>query len=295
MKTLLISLILLMTFSSQAFASIGTDTWFISPRQAKTHLPRSTVLDVRSASAFGMGHIPGSVRVSWQQFSKPSGPEHGELLEPEALQEAIRKVGVSNQIPVVVIGDANEGWGEEGRIVWMLRALGHKHVAMVDGGIKALKRAKFGTRMGTSATPQPGNFTIEVDQSLVASHDDVKKAMKAARTILVDTREAREFSGKTPYGEKRGGHVPGAKHLYFKELMDKNGMILPREEIEKKLDALGITTTTPVIAYCTGGIRSAWLVAVLQHYKFKASNYPGSMWHWASMPAEEFPLQSAQN
>lgn len=293
MKFLCVLLFVLGIVPMDAFA-VSPDAWFITPREARTHLPRSTVLDVRSKAAFSMGRIPGSVHVTWEQFSQPKGPNHGELLPPDRLQEELRKVGVSNQIPVVVIGDGRDGWGEEGRIVWMLRAMGHKRAAAIDGGMSALKKAGIGTSPGLSGTVERGLFKIEVDSSLIASGEDVLKAMKQPRTILVDTRELREYQGSTPYGESRGGHVPSSKHLHFKDLMDKDGFILRGPDLAKKLDEFGITTTTPVIAYCTGGIRSAWLVAVLQQSRFTASNYAGSMWHWASLPASTHPLEKVK-
>lgn len=292
MKMFLIFLVLIV-LPSTSFA-VSQDTWIINARAAKTHLPRSTVLDVRSKTAYSFGHIPNSIHISWQQFSKPSGSEHGELLADEELQEAIRKVGVYNQIPVIVIGDPQEGWGEDGRIVWMLRALGHTKVALVDGGMKALKDAGFQTVVGLSPKVEPGNFTISKNAELFADDTAVQAAMRQPRTVLVDTREKREFDGKTPYGEKRGGHVPTAKHLYFRDLLDANGFILKPDQLATKLDALGISKSTPVIAYCTGGIRSGWMVTVLRQAGYTASNYPGSMWDWAAKPAASHPLEKAK-
>lgn len=289
MKMFLIFLIL-MVLPTTSFA-VSADTWVINARTAKTHMPRSTVLDVRSKTAYAFGHIPNSIHISWQQFSKPSGSQHGELLPDAELQEAIRQVGVSNQISVIVIGDPEDGWGEDGRIVWMLRAMGHHKVALVDGGMKALKDAGFTTVVGMSPRVEPGNFTIAKSSDLIADAAAVQAAIRQPRTILVDTREKREFEGKTPYGEKRGGHVPTAKHLYFRDLLDEKGYILKPEALAAKLDAVGISKSTPVIAYCTGGIRSGWMVTVLRNAGYTASNYPGSMWDWAAKPAASHPLE----
>jgi thiosulfate/3-mercaptopyruvate sulfurtransferase len=50
-----------------------------------------------------------------------------------------KALGVSGDVPVVVVACSVKGWGEDGRIVWTLRTLGHPAAVFVDGapGIKA--------------------------------------------------------------------------------------------------------------------------------------------------------------
>jgi thiosulfate/3-mercaptopyruvate sulfurtransferase len=47
---------------------------------------------------------------------------------------------------------------------------------------------------------------------------------------------------------------------------------------------------TPVIAYCTTGIRAGFVTAVLRNAGIDARNYAGSMTEWAAYPAEAYPL-----
>jgi thiosulfate/3-mercaptopyruvate sulfurtransferase len=113
-----------------------------------------------------------------------------------------------------------------------------------------------------------------------------------ALTIL-DSREPREYQGATPYGESRGGCVPGAIALYYRQLLREDGFLKPEAEIRQILADKGVQGEE-VVAYCTGGVRSAWLVAVLQSLdapRFRGVyNYPGSMWEWSSRPASDCPL-----
>lgn len=275
----------ILLFSSSALAG----GWILPAPDALPLLEDATILDVRSAPAFALGHVVGSARVTWEQFSQPDGPSHGELLDDAKLQAAIESVGVRADSTVIVIGDP-QGWGEDGRIVWMLRAVGHQHAFAVDGGYAALKAAGAKTQMGTGAKPRAGKFSIAWDRKLIATTQDVADA-RSTSTVVIDVRETREFHGKTPYGEARGGHVPGAKHLWFKDLRADDGRLLPRDRIVAILAKRGITMETPVIAYCTGGIRSGWVVMVLQSLGYNASNYAGSMWKWASLPAQTYPLE----
>jgi thiosulfate/3-mercaptopyruvate sulfurtransferase len=263
--------------------------WVISADDAKQLLAGGnvTVLDTRGRVAFLRGHVPGAVRVDWTTFSQPRKPHRGKLLPAAQLQAELRKVGVQANRPVVVVGAAPKDWGEDGRIVWMLRAAGHKRAAFVDGGHAALVRAGVATSM-RSAEPKATDFVVRWTPDYSADRDEVRDIKGA---VVIDTREGREYHGGTPYGESRGGPVPGAKHLHFKSLLADDGTLLRHKEILARLGALGATPSTPIIAYCTGGVRSGWLVAVLLAAGFSdVRNYAGSMWEYAAAPAAQYPL-----
>lgn len=249
------------------------------------------ILDARSGYKYKLKHVKGAAHAPWKMFSVRKSPNAGELLPPRQVQAKLRALGVSNDRVVLVVGDPKGGWGEEGRIVWMLRALGHDRAAMVNGGFGAMVKAGAKTTRLFKPTIKPGTFKATPQPDLSASHRDVQKAIKQTATVVLDVREKREYIGKTPYGESRGGHVPGAKHLYFKDLLAPSGKLLSKTKLEAKLKQYGITRNQRVIAYCTGGVRSAWLVVVLKHLGFaNASNYAGSMWQWSAFDKKSHPL-----
>ena len=58
-----------------------------------------------------------------------------------------------------------------------------------------------------------------------------------------------------------------------------------------RLKKAGIPSNKQVVVYCTGGVRSGWLVMLLADLGYKdARNYAGSMWEWAARPAKDYPL-----
>lgn len=274
-------------------------SWVVSAEAAKIHLGKNggMILDTRPSSEFSADNIQGSENVNWQTFSMTEEAERGELL---ALDEIGKHLdGLTKKQWVFIVGNPSEGWGEDGRIVWMLQALGHTNAALIDGGFAAAKTAGISgpapkeepstvpTTMGT----KPKGYQPSVSAfAFSATADDVKAAIDSDIQII-DVREKREFDGETPYGETRGGHVPTAKHLHYKSLLDAQGNLLSRKQIREVLIKAGIDPTKPSIAYCTGGVRSAWLTAVLVAIDIDATNYAGSMWQWASYPAADYPLE----
>lgn len=141
---------------------------------------RITVLDARDEKAFRRGHLEGAVRVDWTQLrrgvlARRLPAREGRL--PEDLDELARDfaaLGVDAERPVLVCGAGSSGWGEEGRIAWMLRYLGHKDVAVLDGGCQAWGRAGR-PLVRTLTRPSRGRFLARPDEDLRASLAEVDR------------------------------------------------------------------------------------------------------------------------
>lgn len=270
-------------------------TWIVSPEEAQ-HLILSgaTWLDARQFPLPRYRPVRGAVSVRWQWFSRSDAPHRGQLLaDDDRLTQQLRAVGVSLDRPVVVMGDATGGWGEEGRIVWMLRSLGHEAAVWVDGGFAALRA------LGLPRSPgvPPGQFSVRRVGDYSLDLAQVRSRLNSGNITILDSREPREYAGATPYGERRGGHLPGAVLLYYRELLREDGFLKDRDTIRQILRDRGVSGE--VVAYCTGGVRSAWLVTVLRSLNLpevrQAYNYPGSMWEWSARSAADCPLESNEN
>ncbi|MBI3890360.1 MAG: hypothetical protein HY303_02395, partial [Candidatus Wallbacteria bacterium] len=154
---------------------------------------RAAVLDARTPAAYRKGHLAGARNVAWDSFSDPSGPLAKGKLNPDTavLGRLLGALGVHRDRPVVVYGDPLGGWGEEGRIAWMLEYLGHADVHVLDGGVNAwtaaggtlsqdVPHADTGT---FDAHPNPGNSVVV---------EDVQKAMAVPGAVILDTRTSEE-------------------------------------------------------------------------------------------------------
>lgn len=255
-------------------------------------------LDARDRSTFLQEHILGARPIAWETLSDSTEPYRGRLNgDDEELTGILRRLGVSEDRAVVVVGQPPDGWGEDGRVAWALRALGHSTAVIVDGGHEALVDAGLDTTSGDPSSIEPTLFVIERDPLLDIDATELQELVRNDGTtnqgvVFIDTRERREYEGGTPYGESRGGHLPGAIHLHYQELLSVDGFLRSRQSMLSTLSTHGVTTDQEVIAYCTGGIRSGWLVVVMRELGFaRARNYAGSMWEWSAGDPELFPLE----
>ncbi|MGB3614957.1 MAG: rhodanese-like domain-containing protein [Elainellaceae cyanobacterium] len=273
---------------SAAETAQWADQWIVSAEDAVQIIQETDaiVLDPRTTA---VSRLTSAVPVSWPAFTQSDAIHRGKLLESDQiLARKLGALGIANDVPVLVAGDPL-AWGEDGRIVWMLRTLGHPAVAMVNGGHAALADA-LATQNVRVSQPSPASFDVQRDPRWSIDRDRLQDALNNDNVVVIDSRSAAEYQGKTPHGERRGGHVPGAEHLHFKALIDDAGHLLPQSALMAKLTQAGITADKTIITYCTGGVRSAWLAVVLADLGFEVKNYPGSMWEWASSPPEQYPL-----
>jgi thiosulfate/3-mercaptopyruvate sulfurtransferase len=258
--------------------------WIISGQEARQYIHRgATLLDAR-----GKTWRPTSVpRIRWQWFTQRQPGRRGMLLDADAqIQTRLDRLGVTAG-PVVVVGDPQTGWGQEGRIVWMLRSLGHPSACWVDGGWAALGAA--GRERSPSRIDPPFRLCRTDRWSIDRSGLQRGLGMTPPPWRLIDTRTPAEYHGAILHGERRGGHIPGAILFSHRDWLTPDGYLQTQEALQQ-LHRQGIMPTTPVVAYCTGGIRSAWLVTVLTQWGYQAKNYAGSLWDWSEGSAADCPL-----
>lgn len=283
---------LVFLFSSSLFASeklSGVKGWFISaPEALYLHGQGAVFVDAREGIKFS--GIPKSIPLGWQEISRKEFPHQGNLIEASEAKELLRKKSLYPDKIVLVFGDTIGGWGEEGRIVWSLRTLGFSKAFIVDGGINSLKKASNSSVPIRPELLSKINSSDSNDKNWSADSKFVLSQLSDKKFAFIDTREEREFLGQTPYGESRGGHLPGAKWIYYKQFLDEDGYLLSESKILAKLYELGISKDKTVISYCTGGVRSGWMTSVLVSLGYNAKNYAGSMWEWSSKGDENHPL-----
>lgn len=249
---------------------------FVQPQSIP---PDAVILDARPASEYRAGHVPGAVRVSWSRY-RDGWFRVGRLPDNlDKLARKLEKLGVDDERPVVVYDAAHEGWGQAGRVAWMIGYLGHEDVRILDGGYAA-----WVDNGGEPTTDRPdverGSFTVQTRSSWRATIDDVQHATENDDVVILDVRSEKEYEGARPYFSKRGGHIPGARHLYWKDLLDEDGK--RRTDVSDLMSDLGIDPDTQVITYCTGGVRSAEVLFLLSEAGYKVRNYDGSWWEWSA-------------
>ena len=115
-----------------------------------------------------------------------------------------------------------------------------------------------------------------------ATAADVLAWLGQADLQLLDARDAGQFSGARRRGP-RGGHIPGAVNLPRELFFAEEGGFLPKEEIGRRIDRLGLRPDRQTVAYCNGGVAATVVLFHLHRLGFsRLSNYDGSWNEWGA-------------
>lgn len=248
--------------------------------------PGLVILDGRPMMGFLMSHIPGAINVDWKAFSDQRAPSKG-ILHPDrsVLEQKIGALGIGNDSRVVCYADPVNGYGEDGRLYWMLSYLGHADVSILDGGWTKWQREKRPIERGPAKPPQPAHFTAAPRPDLLLEREELKRRMAAQEeTAVIDARTPGEYRGQGMGG--RGGHVPGAVNIPWNGFYNADGSIKPPEAIASALAQQGVEGKEEYVVYCTAGVRCSLLFALMSRAGIKnVKNYVGSWSDWSSDPS----------
>ena len=113
------------------------------------------------------------------------------------MQALIRKSGIDSSSHVIVISgiDSKDDYGKAARVYWTLKVAGISEVSLLDGGYG--QWVKEGLEISTKDTkPQPSQYSIsEYDTKYLALEEDVQRAIKNERALLIDARPKSFFDG----------------------------------------------------------------------------------------------------
>jgi len=271
------------------------DGYIISAEQLHENIDNNEylILDARGDEAYAKGHIPGAINVTWPGFANVNGAPGDEgwgvVLDAETLSERLSAVGVDQNKTVIVYADTLNGWGEDGRIVWMLRMAGIEKSMILDGGFNYWTSEDFDTSKEATLAVAT-DFNIEkLNESLTISSEELTSTL--AELTIIDTREQNEFDGEANFGEKRGGHLPNSKLLTFNHVLNEDGRFKSASELEELFKSAGLDKEDNIVTYCTAGIRSAHLQIALNMMGYNTvRNYDASFYEYAAN--ETLPLES---
>ncbi|MBX3661854.1 MAG: sulfurtransferase [Burkholderiales bacterium] len=248
-----------------------------------------TLIDLRPAEDFAVGHIPGSTHVDIYGVSLNDSAEAPLNSFLAIFRVLFGSRGVRADRPVVIYD--HESGERAARAVWLLAVLGHPDVRLLDGGTEGWLRAgQTLARLNeapppmdpTKAPPTPPPFRGTVSMDLLATRFDVERAIDDPGSVIVDVRRESEYRG-TEKRARRAGTIPGAVHLFWRDHLDQYGAFRRPDDIRALYEAKGITPDKTVIPLCHGGYRSASTFIALKSLGYpKVRNYVSAWGEWGN-------------
>ncbi|MCX2433274.1 sulfurtransferase [Pedobacter sp. GR22-10] len=204
------------------------------------------------------------------------------LPDVKQFAQVLQKFGISKNSHVIVYDDKNGG-NAAARLWWMLRAIGHEKVQVIDGGFQAAVKAGFPTTNKVE-TPRTAD-AYEADAWTLPLSDmaEVEAVAKTAGHLVIDVRDANRYAGLTEPIDTLAGHIPGAVNIPFTENLDAEGFFLPPEKLKAKYSkALANIKSENVIVHCGSGITACHTLLALDYAGLPmAKLYVGSWSEWS--------------
>lgn len=227
---------------------------------------------------YGAGHIPGAVFVDWtRDITDPNNPVKAQIAPPARFAAAMEERGIGDATDVVVVDHTGGHFAT--RLWWALRYYGHDRVAVLDGGFQKWHAEG---RPETTERPDvaPATFTPRPRPELRVELDEVRDAISRPGARIVDARDGMQYRGEV-YRGSRAGHIPSARNIPAKSLVNPDGTWKPVETLRQLLADGGVASEERVIAYCNGGVTATAVLFALHrtgHPNF--ANYDGSWNEW---------------
>ena len=232
-----------------------------------------------------------AIVVDWTDISllgEFGGEELGKLLSKENYQQIFSKLGITDESEVLVYGFTmpEQGFGDEARVLYTFSYAGFDNVKFIDGGYKQVEK------LGFNKNYEPSTDRIDVSDVVRREATQNDKAIYTDELLsrigntdvqIIDTRLEVEYNGRVIYGENKAGHIPGAISLPFNTLVDNNGFLKSREELEKYVTDKGLDKNKLQITYCTTGVRASYVAVVLEELGFEVRNYEPSFARYANV------------
>jgi thiosulfate/3-mercaptopyruvate sulfurtransferase len=243
---------------------------------ASWHLPNTGRF---GAAEFRFAHIPGAVFFDIDTIADvDSGLPHM-LPKPKALAKAIGALGLGDGMRFVIY-DAL-GLFAAARVWWTLRAYGAKEVRILEGGLTKWRHEGRPLESG-DAHPKPKTFTPRLDESFLASLDEVRAALANGSAQVVDARPADRFRGEAPEPRPglKSGHMPGSLNLPFVDIVE-HGRLKSPEALKAVFAEHKIDLAKPIITTCGSGVSAAILALAVEEAGGKVEGlYDGSWAEW---------------
>ena len=234
----------------------------------KKHLEYSVFVDLNSDLA---------------EIDDPKNGGRHPLPKFEDFIKILGELGIDKNSHVVIYDDKN-GANAAARFWWMLRAVGHKKVQVLNGGLPVAQNQNYPLSSVEEYYPETKYISDYQDWQLPQVWiDDVKKASEDSDSMIVDVRESQRFDGIMEPIDLVAGHIPNAHNFPFIDNLDEKGLFKSPEVLRNLYSELFDNyEKSKIIFHCGSGVTACHSLLALDYAGFDIPNlYVGSWSEWS--------------
>ena len=203
------------------------------------------------------------------------------LPNAENFEKECKKLGINKSSKIVVYD--NLGIYTSPRVWWMFKTMGHKNIAVLNGGLPAWINKGFETEIIQKKVFKAGDFEATFNKNLVKNIEDIKSNLITKNELVVDARSEGRFNGTSPDPREglKSGHIPNSVNLPYSNVLNE-GKFKSKEDLTTIFNSNKFSEK-PLIFSCGSGITACILMLANEIvFNNKKSIYDGSWTEWAS-------------
>ena len=249
------------------------------------------IFDVRTGSNAKENYIKKHLKYSVfvdlnSDLAEIDDPKNGGRHPLPKFEDFVKKLGtlgIDKNSHVVIYDDKN-GANAAARFWWMLRAVGHKNVQVLNGGLQVAQNQNYPLSSVEEYYPETKYISDYQDWQLPQVWiDDVKKASQDSDSMIVDVRESQRFDGIMEPIDLVAGHIPNAHNFPFIDNLDEKGLFKSPEVLRNLYSELFDNyEKSKIIFHCGSGVTACHSLLALDYAGFDIPNlYVGSWSEWS--------------
>lgn len=274
----------------------------LPPEELPALLGKVVLLDARQGEAlYAEGHLRGARHADLNRdlssadtkgFDPAFGGRHP-LPDLATFASTVGAWGIGPESRVVVY-DAAGGANAAARCWWMLRALGHTHVQVLDGGLQAALALgmKLPSELPHFQPLEP--YPYSHWQLTTVDMEVVEKLAHHPAWEVLDVRSPERYRGYLEPFDPEAGHIPGAFNLPYATNLQEDGRFRPPEELREMFDdLLGDLRPDHLVVLCGSGVTACHTLLAMDHAGLPgAALYVGS---WSEWCRSSKPIKRGEN
>ena len=204
----------------------------------------------------------------------------------------IGNLGINADAKVVVYD--NHSFNDAARVWWILRYWGVEDVRLLNGNWATWNKEGLTIETEKAKPPSPVPFTARPKSKRLATKGLILGSLKDRSLQIVDARSEGEFCGIDKFKNKRHGAIPGAKHLEWTDLIDKEAQRFKTpEQLRRLFAAAEIRLDRPTATHCQSGGRASVMAFGMELMGAgDVANYYASWGEWGN--SDDTPIVTGQ-
>lgn len=245
------------------------------------------IVDVSNRESYNQKHIDKAIFIDLNsqladiKENLADGGRHP-LPEIEEFAQTLGNNGITEKSHIVIYDD-KDGANASARFWWMLRAIGHEKVQVLNGGLQHAEKMGIpvNNRLETpkaAETYKPDNWKLSF-----ADIKEVEDSSQREDHIVIDVREESRYRGESEPIDLVAGHIPGAINVPYMRNLGSEGLFLSPNELKSKYQEIfNDIKSENIIVHCGSGVTACHTLLAIDYAGLEIPKlYVGSWSEWS--------------